>query len=146
MIEKADAQNLFWANSNSADLVLSSLPIPNSFEYIQNYWLENWFGGFNDKAASASSLSDWTVLIKNSLSEMLRVLKPNSHAVLELSVESSGKYDIKNLENIVIREAQKLSVHKKKFCIKEVAVHVPTAAKYEQHKNNQQKFLIFQVC
>lgn len=145
MVKRADAQNLTWVNSNSVDLVLTSLPLPDNFDYISNYWLENWFSGFSDKFINIS-LPDWVRLIRNLLSEMLRVLKPSAYAVLELSVELSGKHNVKTLEELVIQEAKALSINKKRFCLKEVVAHKPiSATKYEEQKNNQQKLIIFQV-
>ena len=126
-IKTADARDINWAPSNSVDLIVTSPPFLDKVDYITDNWLELWFvgkkaSGFADKLVMCRSLSEWSSFISDVLTEMLRVLKPRSYAVIEVGeVETSA--GMIYLDEVVADLAKSISAPQKRLVVDEVLVN-----------------------
>ncbi len=125
--EVSDARNLTWIGDNSVDLIVTSPPFLDKVDYLADNWLEFWFmdidpADFRDRLIMCRSLEEWRVFIRDVLSEMLRVLKPQGYAVVEVGeVETSA--GVRYLDEIVAAEALELACPGKRFVVDEVLVN-----------------------
>ena len=123
----SDARDLNWIPDSSVDLVVTSPPFLDKVDYVADNWLEVWFGDIKEsqyapQVMMSRSLEDWSKFIGDVLTEMQRVLKPKSYAVIEVGeVESGGK--LVNLDEIVAAQAVQVSSKGKRFVVEEVLVN-----------------------
>ena len=126
-IQVSDSRSMKFIAPNSVDLVVTSPPFLDKVDYIGDNWLEMWFAGINPKKFKENlimcrSVTEWTQFISDFLRELLRVLKPNSYAVIEVGeVENSSGMIF--LDEIVAKEAEKISTPSKKFKIDEIFIN-----------------------
>ncbi len=125
--EVSDARNLHFVASDSVDLIVTSPPFLDKVDYLQDNWLEFWFMGISAKSFSKNlvmcrGLEDWRVFVRDFLLEMLRVLKPQSHAVIEVGEVDTPAGTI-FLDEIVAEEAKKVSRPGKRFQVDEVLIN-----------------------
>ena len=126
-IEVSDSRSISWAPNNSVDLVVTSPPFLDKVDYITDNWLEQWFAGVDEKKFRKSlvmvnSLERWSSFMHDVLSEMLRVLKPKSHAVIEVG-EVETSQGIICLDEVVADIAASISHPEKRFVVDEVLVN-----------------------
>jgi hypothetical protein len=126
-IQTADARNMKFIPPNSVDLVVTSPPFLDKVDYIADNWLEFWFAGikpsqFRDKLIMCSSLEQWTEFITDVLTDLLRVLKPKAHAIIEVGeVESQGRTIF--LDEVVARAAERVTHPTKRLIVDEVLIN-----------------------
>lgn len=82
-IERTDARRLSWVPANSVDLVLTAPPIAERAVPLKEVWLELWFANY--AKSDVAQVDGRAELLRDSLAEMLRVVKPEGYVVLELS-------------------------------------------------------------
>ena len=126
-IETSDARDMSWIPSKSVDLIVTSPPFLDKVDYLADNWLELWFAGiraknFADDLITCRSLDEWRSFIGKVLSEMLRVLKTNARAVVEVGEVESGK-NLILLDEVVAQEAEKQKCDGKRFVVEEVLVN-----------------------
>lgn len=122
----ADAQNLRWLPSNSVDLVFTAPPLLDNYNYYHQHWLSYWFSQqevTNNQSNSFVSLdpADWSRFIRNSLQEMLRVLKPDRYAVLIVG-EATIFGEKLHFDEIIANELKNLNINGRFFRIIEVLI------------------------
>lgn len=105
-----DSRNLYSIPDNYVDLIITSPPFLDKVNYKQDNWLRAWFIGVEKELMDLplgiySSLDDWLEFIKQSLEEMIRVLKPSGRIVLEVG-EVKYKNQIIYLENEIAKIVQ----------------------------------------
>lgn len=82
--------------ASSVDLVVTSPPFLDKVDYRQDNWMRAWFLGLEDtmkktKLSIFADTADWSRFMASVMKEMLRVLKPGRHAVIEVGEVSVGK-------------------------------------------------------
>lgn len=126
-VEISDARDMNWIPANAVDLIVTSPPFLDKVDYITDNWLEFWFAGinpnsFSSKLVMCSSLDEWTRFIHDVLSEMLRVLKPRGYAVVEVG-EVETVDGMVYLDEMVAREAERISGPQKRMIVEEVLIN-----------------------
>jgi DNA modification methylase len=123
----SDARSIKWAPNNSVDLVVTSPPFLDKVDYITDNWLELWFAGISEKTFKenlimVNSLQRWSAFMHDVLSEMLRVLKPRSYAVIEVGEVETSQGMI-YLDEVVADIAESIRTPEKRFVVDEVLVN-----------------------
>ena len=92
----------------SIDLVVTSPPFLDIVQYAADNWLRCWFAGI-DPATVAITMhkgeADWTEMVRRTLTEMSRVLRPAGHVAFEVGEVRGGKV---LLEKLVWKAAEGL--------------------------------------
>ncbi|GIX40982.1 MAG: DNA methylase [Leptospiraceae bacterium] len=101
-----DSQNLYMIPDNSVDLIITSPPFLDKVNYKQDNWLRAWFIGveeeLNDLALGIyNSLEEWKEFMKNSIKEMIRIIKPGGRIVIEVG-EVKYKKNTIFLEDVIM--------------------------------------------
>lgn len=111
-IYNADTTNLNFLKDNSIDLVVTSPPYANTYDYylyhkLRMYWLEfdvvnvkkNEIGSRDKHSSQRKEIDDFNENIKKCFQEVVRVLKPNRHAIIIIgdSVIRKKLYDAKEM-------------------------------------------------
>lgn len=124
VVQTADARNLSYVPSQSVDLVLGAPPLPDSYCYEHEQWLENWFLDARPRGElyRGADLAYWRDFLGSSLREMLRVLKPDAHAVLAVG-ELEGTSGSVFLEDVLAAEAERCEYMGRRFRVEEVFIH-----------------------
>ena len=138
-IQESDARSLAWIQNNSVDLIVTSPPLPDKVEYksdswLADNWLELWFTNANTRRfvngrGVFESLTDWQGFMHDALYEMLRILKPQSHAVIEVKEVDMKNSSIVSLDDVVLEIARKVNCNQKQFVVEEVMVNKQASAK-----------------
>lgn len=115
---------------NSVDLIITSPPFLAQVDYVLDNWLECWFldieqESFKDDLVQTPSLETWKVFMTKALTQMLRVLKPKKHCIVEVgdvNCSINNKKTKINLDEIVEELGRKAGfiiqsrlIHKQKF-------------------------------
>jgi len=111
-IYNADSTNLHFLKDNSVDLVVTSPPYANTYDYylyhkLRMYWLEfdvtnvkkNEIGSRDKHSSQRKEIEDFNENIKKCFHEAVRVLKPNKHVIVIIgdSVIRKKLYDAKKM-------------------------------------------------
>ncbi len=126
-VETADARKLNWAPDQSVDLIVTSPPFLDKVDYLTDNWLEMWFSDVHPESCEenlvmCNSLEQWAMFIEDVMAEMLRVLKPGGHAVIEVGeVETSA--GMIYLDEVVAELAEHLRVGERRFRVEEVLIN-----------------------
>jgi len=111
-IYNADSTDLHFLKDNSVDMVVTSPPYANTYDYylyhkLRMYWLEfdvanvkkNEIGSRDKHSSQRKEIDDFNDNIKKCFQEVVRVLKPNRHAVIIIgdSVIRKKLYDAKKM-------------------------------------------------
>ncbi len=94
--------------SNSVKLVVTSPPFLDTVNYVSDNWLRCWFLDINLKSLSVSqykNIEDWSVFIKKTLKELVRVTCVGGHIAFEVGEVRSRTIQ---LDEYVISQAQGL--------------------------------------
>lgn len=97
-----------WIKSASIDLVLTSPPFVDVVDYGHEHWMRAWFAGIRTEDIAFShhaSVDVWTTMIRKTLVELMRVVKPGGYIAIEVGDVRGGKV---NLERYVWQAAQGL--------------------------------------
>jgi hypothetical protein len=126
-IQEGDARNMNWIPNNSVDLIVTSPPFLDKVDYITDNWLECWFAGVNmrrfaPKVVMSHTVGNWAEFMRQVLSEMARVLKPRSYAVVEVGEVDTSEGRL-FLDEIVAREAGEVRNAGKRLAVEEVLVN-----------------------
>lgn len=124
IVHSCDARNLNYLVPQSVDLILTAPPLPDTFCYEREQWLEYWFSSSRTRGElyQGPDLAFWTDFIRCSLREMLRVLKSDGHCVLALG-EVQGSSGTVVLDDIVAAEAERCEFMGRRFRVEEVFIH-----------------------
>jgi hypothetical protein len=89
-----DARNLKYLASNSVHLVLTSPPVPQAHDALEDMWLKNWFAGlayeglrerlYPSADTTPHACNRWLEFMGEVLLEMARVVIPGGRVVLNL--------------------------------------------------------------
>ena len=94
--------------SGSVQLVVTSPPFLDIVQYADDNWLRSWFAGIDaSKVAIAHHRTEiaWQEMVRETLAELARVLKPGGHVAFEVGEVRNGKI---MLERLVWEAAQTL--------------------------------------
>lgn len=122
----SDAQNLRWLPSNCVDMVITAPPLLDNYNYYNQHWLDFWFTQQEVSDVQNSSFLSlkpeaWANMIRSSLQEMLRALKPDKYAVLIIGEAQIADKKIL-FDEIIANELKNLNVNGKFFRIQEVLI------------------------
>ncbi len=101
-----DARNLTSVADGSVSLIVTSPPFLDKADYIQDNWLEFWFLGIDPEPVRKAivqtyDLDEWSLFMGDAIREMLRVLRSDGTAVIEVG-EVVNRGQRINLEEIVV--------------------------------------------
>ncbi len=144
VIQNADARNLDYLGENAVDFILCSPPFLDKVDYLTDNWLEFWFTGINprpfeSKMLKTSSVHEWRSFMRDVLREQLRVLKPNSYAVIEVGDVETDQGPVM-LDEVLAEEAARVSYKDKYFRVEEVLINQQNFSKLSncyQVENNR---------
>ena len=94
--------------SASASLVVTSPPFLDIVQYAQDNWLRCWFAGIDPtgvKIAMHRSEAAWEAMVRSTLSELARTVRPGGHVAFEVGEVRGGRV---LLEQAVWRAAENL--------------------------------------
>lgn len=125
--QQADARNLSWLASSSIDLIVTSPPFLDKVDYLTDNWLEFWLAGVSPKNFASQlimcrTLEEWSGFMFDVLSEMARVLKPRSYAVVEVGEVDTHGGRI-NLDEVVANLASEVNLPDKRLVVEEVLIN-----------------------
>ncbi len=86
--------NLAHVPTASVSLVVTSPPFLDIVQYAQDNWLRFWFAGIDAttvEIATHRTEAAWEAMIRSTLSELARVLRPNGHVAFEVGEIRHGK-------------------------------------------------------
>lgn len=100
-----NSTNMYLIPDNSVDLIITSPPFLDKVNYKQDNWLRAWFLGIEDKLNELplgifSTLEEWSEFIKDSIKEMIRIIKPGGRIVIEVG-EVQYRRQIIYLEEVI---------------------------------------------
>jgi hypothetical protein len=78
----------------SAKLVVTSPPFLDVVQYSADNWLRCWFAGIDAEKVGIShhrSLSDWSEMVRECLTDLARILEPNGHVAFEVGEVRNGE-------------------------------------------------------
>ena len=88
-----DASDTPWIKDASVDLVVTSPPFCKEVDYAFEHWLRLKYLGIDPKSIAFShiaSLKDWTKMIRRTLMEMMRIVKPGGYIAMEVGEIKGG--------------------------------------------------------
>ena len=106
------AWNTPWIEDASVDLVLTSPPFADVVDYKRDNWLRAWFAGVDlDDVAFSNhrSLADWSAMIRRTLKEQMRIVRPGGYIAMEVGEIHKGTV---HLERLVWNAAKGLPCHR----------------------------------
>ena len=101
-----------WIANASVDLVLTSPPFADVVDYKRDNWLRAWFArvDLGDVAFSNHrSLPDWSAMIRRTLKEQMRIVRPGGYIAMEVGEIHKGTV---HLERLVWSAAKGLPCHR----------------------------------
>lgn len=103
-----DAANTHGIRDGEVDLVVTSPPFLNIVQYPKDNWLRCWFAGIDVdsvKIAMHPKVAAWEAMVRDTLREQARILRPGGHVAFEVGEVRNGKV---LLEKVVWRAAEGL--------------------------------------
>lgn len=103
-----DAANTHGIRDGEVDLVVTSPPFLNIVQYAKDNWLRCWFAGIDVdsvKIAMHPKVAAWEAMVRDTLREQARILRPGGHVAFEVGEVRNGKV---LLEKVVWRAAEGL--------------------------------------
>lgn len=117
ILETTAADNLFYLEDSSTDLIVTSPPFLNVVDYKKDNWLRCWFVDIdpeNLKISTYSSVEEWKAFIRDAFKEMCRVVREGGHIAFEVGEVRNGKVQ---LEEIVLQAVEGLPLVLEKVLI-----------------------------
>ena len=117
ILETTAADNLFYLEDSSTDLIVTSPPFLNVVDYKKDNWLRCWFVDINPgdlKISVYSSVEEWKAFIRDAFKEMCRVVREGGHIAFEVGEVRNGKVQ---LEEIVLQAVEGLPLVLEKVLI-----------------------------
>ena len=108
ILETGSSTNLAHIPSRSVALVVTSPPFLDIVQYAHDNWLRCWFAGIDARAVEIAmhrTESAWETLVRSTLTELARVVRPGGHVAFEVGEVRGGKA---LLEQAVWRAAEGL--------------------------------------
>ena len=108
IVETTEADNLFYLEDSSTDLIVTSPPFLNIVDYKKDNWLRCWFVDIDPEAlkiSTYSSVEEWRAFIHDAFEEMCRVVREGGHIAFEVGEVRNGKVQ---LEEIVLQAVEGL--------------------------------------
>lgn len=94
------ADDMPWLEDASVALAVTSPPFLDVLDYAKDNWLRCWFAGI-DASAIAISIhrgeAAWTGMVRSSLAEMARVVRPDGHVAFEVGEVGKGRINLERL-------------------------------------------------
>jgi hypothetical protein len=94
------AQSTPAIGTGSVQLVVTSPPFLDIVQYAEDNWLRSWFAGIDVASVDIShhrTESAWQKMIRETLSELARVVQPNGHVAFEVGEVRNGKVLLERL-------------------------------------------------
>jgi DNA methylase len=94
------AQSTPAIESGSVQLVVTSPPFLDIAQYAEDNWLRCWFAGIdvaNVAIAHHRTERGWQVMVRDTLKELARVVKPGGHVAFEVGEVRNGKVLLERL-------------------------------------------------
>ena len=116
-LETTSADNLFYLDDSSTDLIVTSPPFLNIVDYKKDNWLRCWFAGIDVKKlkiSTYSSIEDWSNFVRSAFEEMCRVTREQGHIAFEVGEVRNGEVQ---LEDIVLQAVEGLPLNPKEVLI-----------------------------
>lgn len=117
VLETTSADNLFYLDDSSTNLIVTSPPFLNIVDYKKDNWLRCWFAGIDVKKlkiSSYSSIEDWKKFVRGAFKEMCRVTREGGHIAFEVGEVRNGEVQ---LEKTVLQAVKGLPLHRKEVLI-----------------------------
>ena len=102
------SSSMLHVPDGSASLVITSPPFLDIVHYAQDNWLRCWFAGIDATAVEIAmhrTEAAWEEMVRSTLTELARVVRPNGHVAFEVGEVRGGKV---LLEQAVWRAADSL--------------------------------------
>ena len=102
------AQSTPVIGSGSVDLVVTSPPFLDVVQYADDNWLRSWFAGIDVASVRIDqhrTVADWQRMVRATLSELARVVRPGGHVAFEVGEVRNGQV---LLERVVWEAAEGL--------------------------------------
>ena len=117
VLETTSADDLFYLDDSSTNLIVTSPPFLNIVDYKKDNWLRCWFAGIDVKKlkiSSYSSIEDWKNFVRGAFEEMCRVTRKGGHIAFEVGEVRNGEVQ---LEKTVLQAVKGLPLHRKEVLI-----------------------------
>lgn len=108
ILKTTAADDLFYLEDSSTDLIVTSPPFLNVVDYKKDNWLRCWFVDIDPgdlKISVYSSVEEWKAFIRDAFKEMCRVMREGGHIAFEVGEVRNGKVQ---LEEIVLQAVEGL--------------------------------------
>jgi hypothetical protein len=108
MLGTGPSSRMLHVPDGSVSLVITSPPFLDIVHYAQDNWLRCWFAGIDAAAVEIAmhrTESAWEAMVRSTLTELARVVRPNGHVAFEVGEVRGGKL---LLEQAVWRAAEGL--------------------------------------
>lgn len=102
------SSNMLHVADGSVCLVVTSPPFLDIVQYAQDNWLRCWFAGIDPASVEIAmhrTEAAWEAMVRSTLTELARVVRPNGHVAFEVGEVRGGKV---LLEQAVWRAAEGL--------------------------------------
>ena len=99
ILQTTSADNLYYLESSSTDLIVTSPPFLNIVDYRKDNWLRCWFAGINAdelNISGYSSVADWRSFIRDAFLEMCRVVGDGGHIAFEVGEVRKGEVQLED--------------------------------------------------
>ena len=97
LLHTTSASDLYYLESSSTDLIVTSPPFLNIVDYRKDNWLRCWFAGINAgelNISGYSSVADWRSFIRDAFVEMCRAVKNGGHIAFEVGEVRNGEVQL----------------------------------------------------
>jgi hypothetical protein len=94
------AQSTPAIGSGSIQLVVTSPPFLDIVQYAEDNWLRSWFAGIDVAAVAIArhrTEAAWQTMVRETLGEQARVLRPGGHVAVEVGEVRNGKVLLERL-------------------------------------------------
>lgn len=94
------AQSTPTIRSGSVQLVVTSPPFLDIVQYHEDNWLRSWFAGIDVAGVAIAhhrTEAGWQNMVRNTLSELARVVQPGGHVAFEVGEVRNGKVLLERL-------------------------------------------------
>lgn len=86
--------------SCSAQLVVTSPPFLDIVQYAEDNWLRSWFAGIDVASVAIAhhrSETGWQTMVRDTLAELARIVRPGGHVAFEVGEVRNGKVLLERL-------------------------------------------------
>ena len=100
LLTTATAQSTSAIATASVDLVVTSPPFLDIVQYAEDNWLRTWFAGIDATGVAIAqhrTEAGWQDMVRDTLSELARVVRPGGHVAFEVGEVRNGKVLLERL-------------------------------------------------